>query len=446
MMKGTRPAFYGLLLTQVISLVGSRMTAMALGIWVFSETQAATPLLLASFFAELPGMLGSGLAGVLVDRWNRRWVLMLADAGQALGTIFLLWSLLSGEFQLWHLYLVSFTQGTFAIFQAPAQNAVITLLVPEPQRERANGIRQMIFPFASVLAPALAGLVYVWQGVIAVIAIDLATFCVAVAIVSLISIPLQRPSVEGSVGRGSLWGELGGAWKFLRGRKPLLAFLLYIAFTCFMLNGPLDLAIPYLMLISGDERLLGVFLSLMSLGAFSGALFVSSVGSLRSRLGIILGGMAVSGLMFLVYGITSNAWILGICLFILFIPLPIGGALSSTILQAKIPADLQGRIFALSEQANLLGSTTSFLITGWLIDHILEPAVGKPGWEAVCWLVGSQPGSGIKLLEVATGLILLTITGCVWANRNLRDLEQKLPDYGFEEENRGENNKIVGQA
>jgi MFS transporter, DHA3 family, macrolide efflux protein len=434
MMKGTRPTFYFLLLTQVISLVGSRMTAVAMGIWVYSETQAATPLLLASFFMELPGMLYGSLAGVLVDRWNRRWVLILSDAGQASGTVFLLWSLATGNFQLWHLYLAAFFQGTFATFQIPAQNAVITLVVPEAQRERANGIVQMIFPFAGVLAPMLAGVIFVWRGVTGVITLDLFTFLAAVMIIALIRFPQPRRSVEGSLGYGSLKGELASAWLFLRARKPLLYMMLYSVFTYFMLNGPLDLVIPYLMQATVDERLVGVVLGLTSLGAFSGGLLVTLAGRLRPRPAYILGGMLVSGLMFMIFGTTRNLWVLSASLFVLFIPLPIGGALMNSILQAKTPGDLQGRIFALGEQANLLGSTTSFLLIGFLVDHVLEPAVGTPGWRAVGWLVGDTSGSGIGLLQVVTGVIIIAATAGVWMKGDVRRLEEQLADYAPEEE------------
>jgi MFS family permease len=100
--------FYTLLVTQSLSLIGSRMTAVAIGIWIFNETGQTAPLLLTSFFTELPGMLGGSLAGVLVDRWNRKLVLILADAGQGIGSLLLLVSFQSGAFQLWHLYAVAF--------------------------------------------------------------------------------------------------------------------------------------------------------------------------------------------------------------------------------------------------------------------------------------------------------------------------------------------------
>lgn len=428
-MKKNNPVFYILLVTQAVSLVGSRMTAVALGIWVFTETKAATPLLLASFFAELPGMLAGGLAGVLVDRWDRRWVMVLADAGQAVGTVFLLWSFSAGRFQLWHLYLVSLVQGIFATLQGPAQNSVVTVLVPEANRERANGVREMVFPFASILAPVLSGFLYVWVGVTGVIVVDLATFGIAVGVVAMIQIPRPPQSELGMIGQGSVLGELRAALRFLLGRPALLYYLLYAGFINFMLNGPLELTIPYLLLVSGDERLLGAVLGIMALGAFTGGLLISLFGHVRPRMTFILTGLTLCGVMFLFYGTARNPWVLGLVLFLLLLPLPVWGALEKSLLQVKVPADLQGRVFALYEQLALLASTSSFLLTGILVDRILEPAVGMPGWGVVSGLVGNSPGAGIGLLQVVTGLLILLVTVLMWSWPLIRRMEEQLPDY-----------------
>lgn len=428
-LKQTRSVFLILLATQAVSMVGSRMTAFAIGIWVFTQTHTATPLLLTSFFAELPGMVGGGLAGVLVDRWNRRVVMILADAGQAVGSLFLLWSFFTGSFQIWHLYLVSLVQGVFAALQGPAQSAVVTVLVPEAQRERANGVREMLFPMAGVVAPVLAGLLYAWSGVSGVLLVDLSTFLLAVLVVAVVHIPQPPPSQEGQVGKGSLFGEMLGAWRFLLNRRALLYLIFYMTVINFLLNGPLELTIPYLLLRSGDERLLGAVLGIMSLGAVAGALLVSLAGRLRPRLYFIFIGMAFSGLVFLLYGITKNTWVLAASLFLIVMPLPAGGALYVSLLQVKVPPDMQGRLFAVDSQFALLGSTTSFLLTGYLVDHVLEPAVGQPAWQAVAWLVGREAGSGMALVQVVTGLLMLAATAvvCVWPA--VRELESRLPDY-----------------
>lgn len=430
----SRAAFYFIVATQTLSLIGSRLTAVGVGIWLFQTTGSTSPLLLTAFFSELPGMLGGSLVGVLVDRWDRRKVLILADTGQAFGSLLLLLSLSSGQFQVWHLYLVALIQGVFATFMQPTEEAVTTMLVPADHRERANAIRQMAFPLAGVIAPAMAGLLFTMIGVTGIIAIDLATFLVAVAGICAVSIPRPPASAEGQAAQGHWLREMTSGFAYLASRRGLLIFVLYSTLINFLLNGPLELAIPYLILRTGSEQAAGGLLGLMSLGAFIGASLIAIYGKTKHKVLVQLFGSLLCGLMFLVYGTASTAWLLGASLLVLMIPLPIGGALSASLLQSKTPPDMQGRIFASLSQLALLGSTTSFLLTGWLVDHWLEPAVNQAGWSTFAPLVGAQPGAGIGLLLVCTGLIMLAATLIVLAAPAVRHMETTLPDYAVEEE------------
>ncbi|MBC7810492.1 MAG: MFS transporter, partial [Burkholderiales bacterium] len=242
--------FYILAATQTLSLIGSRMTTIALGIYIFNTTGETTPLLMAAFFAEIPGMVGGSFAGVLADRWDRRYVMILADAGGALCTLALALSFVSGSFQLWHLYAVALAQGIFGTLQGPATDASITMLVPDNRRERANAIRQMAFPLAGIIAPMLAGLLFRFVGVVGVMAVDLLTFAAAVTVVCLIRIPRPTQSDEGREAQGSFWREFSGGFRYLLSRRALLGLVLYFAFINFLLNGPLELAIPYLITVT----------------------------------------------------------------------------------------------------------------------------------------------------------------------------------------------------
>jgi MFS family permease len=421
--------FYIIVVTQTLSLIGSRMTNIGIGIWLFKTTGQTSPLLLAAFFAELPGVLGSSLAGVLVDRWERRRVLMLADAGQAAGTVLLLTSFLSGQFQLWHFYAIVLLQGCFMIFQNPAFDAAMTMLVPEERRERANGIREMAFPLAGVIAPVLAGLLYLWVGVPGLIMIDLATFLIAVAVIYLIRIPQPKATEEGQAGRGKVWQELLAGYRYLLGRPGLLGFVLYLSLINFLLNGPLELAIPYMLSITGNEAVLGRLMGVMSLGAFVGAGLITVWGGTRPRMHTLLPGVLLTGLMFLVYGTARTPLLLGLSIFFLMIPLPVGNALFLSIIQVKTPPDMQGRIFALISQLAFLGAALSFVTVGPLVDKVLEPAVGGPGWQWVAPLVGSQPGAGMGLLLIGVGCIILLATGLIFLLPHIRRLEFLLPDY-----------------
>ncbi len=421
--------FYTLVTTQTLSLIGSRMTTIGVGVWVFAHTGLTSPLLLAALFNELPGMLFGSLSGVYVDRWDRRRVLILADLGQALGSLLLLLSFVSGRFQLWHLYMVALLSGTFATLQGPAEEAVTTLLVPEPQRERLNAVGQMAFPLAGVLAPALTGALYPWIGVTGIISMDLLTFLGAVVVLKVIAIPQPPPSEAGQAGGGSLLGEWSAGLRFLVQRRGLLSFVLYLTLINFLLNGPLELAVPYLLRVTGSEAQMGGLMGLMSLGALSGAGLMAAWGGTRPRLHTLLPGLFFSGLMFLLYGTLRSPLLLGASLVLLMIPLPVMNALYISIMQVKTPLDLQGRLFALVSQLGYLGSTTSFLLTGLLVDRWLEPAVGAPGWGRFAWLVGDRPGAGMGLLLVLVGLLILSLTLLAWLNPRLRRLEAELPDF-----------------
>ncbi|MBI5348647.1 MAG: MFS transporter, partial [Chloroflexi bacterium] len=293
-------SFYILLLTQTLSLIGSRMTAIGLGLWLFTQTGSATPLLLTSFFNELPGMLLGSFIGVLIDRWDRKAVLILADAGQALGTFILLWSVATNNFQLWILYAVAFTQGTFAAVQGPAKDATTTLLIKEDQRERANGIQQVAFPLAGVVAPVFAGTLYVWVGLAGVMAVDLITFIAAVVAVIIVHIP--RPASPSSTPANIIQEFLEG-FRFLNSRRPLLYFILFLITTHFLLNGPLELSIPEVVSITQNESLTAQSIGAMSGGAFVGAMLISIWGGTRPRMHTILIGFLITGAMLFVYAV-----------------------------------------------------------------------------------------------------------------------------------------------
>jgi DHA3 family macrolide efflux protein-like MFS transporter len=421
--------FYLLVTTQTLSLTGSRMTAIGLGIWLFRRTSDTTPLLLMAFFNELPGMLGGSLAGVLVDRWDRRRVLMLADAGQAAGTLLLLSSVLAGRFQSWHLYLVVLVQGAFATLQQPARNAATTMLVPEGHRDRANALQEMSFPLAGVIAPVLAGALYAWIDVSGIMLVDLATFLVAIAVAYLVRIPRPAQTAEGRAARGSVWQEMLGGLHYFGRRRALLGLVLYLTAINFLLNGPLELAIPYLIAVTGSETLTGGLMGLMSLGALAGATLIAIWGGTRPRMHTLLPGLLLTGVMFLVYGTARTLPVLGLSLFVLMIPLPISNALFVSILQAKTPPDMQGRIFAVVSQMGFLGATASFLLTGPLVDRVLEPAVGGRGWRFLEPIVGRQAGAGMGLVLVGTGLMILLATAAMYGLPRIRQLEAALPDY-----------------
>ncbi|MCB0058092.1 MAG: hypothetical protein KDE45_13740, partial [Caldilineaceae bacterium] len=135
------------------------------------------------------------------------------------------------------------------------------------------------------------------------------------------------------------------------------------------------------------------------------------------------------GLTFIVYGLARTPLLAGLALFLVMLPLPLGGALFASLLQTKTPPDIQGRVFAVYTQIGTLLTPFSFLLTAFLVDNVFEPAVGTAGWGAFAPLLGDAPGAGMSLLLVIVGGVIVAATLVVIALPGIRRLEHALPDY-----------------
>ncbi len=418
-----------LILTQTFSLIGSRMTGLAIGIKVFNDTQAVTPLALVGFFSIVPRLLVTGVAGVLADRWDRRKVMIAGDVGEAIGTFVLLLSFATGTFELWILYVVVIWQATFSMFQGPAFQASITQLVPDEMRDRANAIQQITGPTAGFIAPILAGFLFVLIGATGVMVIDLSTFIVAIAVVAAVHIPRPAETAEGQEAKGSVWREALSGFKMLWKLRLLFYLIIFATALNFFFNMTLIMLTPYILLLTDSEEMLGTLLALMSLGTVVGGVIMSVWKFNVSRMHIAFPALIVQAVFLVLLGVMRAPVTLGIAMFLLLLPNPMANAPLMSLIQAKTPPDMQGRIFAAIMQLAMLATPLGFLFAGPLADGVLEPAVGGEAWSLVEPIVGSQPGSGIGLLMVISGSICTILGMILYAWPRMRNIERELPDY-----------------
>jgi hypothetical protein len=267
----------------------------------------------------------------------------------------------------------------------------------------------MSFPLAGVAAPALTGLLYAIIGLAGIVLIDLLTFLAAVLAVVAIHIPAPTRTAEGQRSSGDLWREWLGGLRYLRLHPALLTLVLYFTAMNFLLNGPLELSIPYLMTVTASETTTGIVLALNSLGGVVGAGLLAVWGGTRPRIHTIMPAMLLVGAMFLLYGTTRAPLLLAVAIFVLIAALQVW-ALYTSILQAKTPPDMQGRVFALVAQLGYLGATTSFLLTSGLADGVF-------------------PLERMSAILVGAGVLILLLTAGVYALPAVRHLERDLPSY-----------------
>src|SRR5512143_704930 len=194
-------------LGQIVSVLATNMTAFGLTIWVFEKTGSVTALALMQVFFITPFLIISPLAGVMVDRHNRKMMMMVSDLLAGLATIAILLLQFLGILQVWHLYAAAIFQGLGNAFQWPAYSAAISTMIPKEQYGRANGMMSLIEMGPGVFAPMLAGALLPIVGFTGILSIDVITFVLAIFVLLFVHIPQPARTTEGTQGQDNIFKE-----------------------------------------------------------------------------------------------------------------------------------------------------------------------------------------------------------------------------------------------
>lgn len=415
---------------QVISLLGSAMTQFALTIWAWQITGSATALALVGFFSFGPTVLISPIAGALVDRWNRKLVMMLSDLAAGLSTVAILLLYLGGHLQVWHLYVAGAFSGIFQAFQWPAYSAAISVMIPKTQYARAQGMMSVADSGSGILAPLMAGFLIAVIGIEGIMLIDVATFVFAIGALLIVFIPQPPTTEEGLKGRSSLLQEAGYGFRYILQRPSLLGMQLVFFAGNLMASLGFTLLAPMILARSGNSAaMLGSVESAGAIGGVVGGVLLSVWGGPKRRVHGVLLGHAIAGLGQMALGLGFPYWYVGIVLGSLVIPV-INGS-NQAIWQAKVAPDVQGRVFSVRRLIAQITAPVSMLIAGPLADRVFEPAL-MPGGKlasAFGWLVGTGPGSGMSLIVLGSGLLVVLVGLLPYGIYVVRNVETMLPDH-----------------
>ncbi|NJN79577.1 MAG: MFS transporter [Anaerolineales bacterium] len=417
---------------QLISTIGTGLTGFALSIWIYQETEQAAPFVYTALFSSLPVVMFSLFAGALVDRLNRRWVMILMDVGAALSTLIVFLLYVSGNLEVWHIYVSSFFASLFNTFQLPAFNASITMLVPKEQLTRANGMVQSGASLDGLLSPVLAGLLVGVIGVGGMILIDFVTFFAAVGTMLVVSIP--QPQITEEQKAQKIIHDIKKGWQFLSTRPGLIALASYIGIVNLFSTSILALITP-LILSFANERILGVSQMISSLGFLLGGITISTWGGTKRKMRDIYIGLLISGVGLMFSGLRANFWWIGLGIFVFLFPIPIVNAQLRSIVQVKSPPELQGRVFSVIFLIARLGPPIGYLLSAFLADRVFEPGMMPGGFFASFFgfLYGTGTGRGIGLMMSLAGIGFWITTAFMYAYPRLRLVEDELPDIVIEE-------------
>lgn len=419
-------------LGQIISVLASAMSQFGLTIFVFEQTGSATALGLMQVFFMTPFLLISPIAGVMVDRHNRKMMMMVSDLAAGLATIMILVLQSLGILQFWHLYLTAVVYGLGMAFQWPAYSAAISTMVPKEQYARANGMMSLVDAGPGVIAPLLAGALLPVIGLTGILTFDVVTFLLAIAALSIVHIPQPKKTQEGEQGKGSVWKEAAYGFKYIFARPSLLG--LQLTFFIGNLFAGIGMTVFAPMILSRTDNnslILGSAQTAGAVGGLIGGIAMSAWGGFKKRVHGVLIGWMVTGIGMAILGLTGGLpiWIVGMVIGALVIPLVNGS--NQAIWQAKVAPDVQGRVFSARRLIAWFTNPISPIIAGTLADFVLEPQMRTTSVLSQTFgsLVGTGPGAGMGLILFFCGLmaILVGITG--YFIPAIRDAETLLPDH-----------------
>lgn len=429
---------------QLVSVLASAMTQFALTIWAYQETGSALALGAVNTFFLIPFLLLSPIAGAMVDRYNRKLMMMVSDLTAVLATAGLLIIHATGNLQIWHLYIAAVVNGLGSTFQWPAYSAAISTMVPKENYSRANGMMSLIYSGPAVLAPMLAGILLPFIHLTGILTIDVVTFFLAIGALLVVDVPQPAKTVEGQAEQGNLLKEGLYGFKYIFARRSLLGLLIFFICLNFTIGMAINLFAPFILTRTDyNSASLGAVESSAAIGAVVGSVLVSTWPGFKRRMTNIFIGEAMTGLFMLtLFGLGRSLpfWIIFAALGSIT-PIYVNGS-SQAIWQAKIPPDLQGRVFSARRMIAWITDPVTPLLAGALADYVTEPGMQAGGLLARTfgWLVGTAPGSGMALQFFFAGLCYMLVVLTVYLFFPIvRNLEDLLPDHDQLE-------KIEGQA
>jgi MFS family permease len=376
--------------------------------------------------AQIPGILLSPFAGVLVDRWDRRWVMIIGNTVAALASLILRMLVVSASFKLWQMFVLVVFISSANHFQWPAYFSTVPLMVPKERLGSANGLVQMGRSIGALAAPIMAGIAVSRFKIQGVILFDMMTYIFALGVIVFVKIPkipVTQPSLKGQF---SFWRETLQGWRYVMARPELFSLLMFFGISNFLYTSGNCLTIP-LGLSLMSLKALGSLFSFGGLAMIVGGIVMSIWGGPKRKIYGFIGFLVVQAVGFMIVGFRFNLPVI-ITGFLLFcFAESFVSACSGTIWHKKVPLEMQGRVAAVIGMVTTATMEMGYASSGLLADHVFIPMLSVHGsWASS---LGSIFGTGITsalcFMFFVYGLLNLGLALLGFAYKPFRLLEDR---------------------
>ena len=399
--------------SQTVSGLGTAMTNYALIIWIYGQRGTASSITLLTICSFLPTILFRFIAGTLADRWNKKYIMLLADLAAACGTVTVLVLYSFSALRIWHLYLINFLLSFMNAFQSPASFVATSLLVPKKHYTRVSGMQSFAGSAVSILAPALGSCLLAFGGMNVVLICDLVSFSIAFLVLLFFIKILEIERTEKKKREPFLKSCLDGI-HYLRDHEALLHITLFLAIVNFLAKlGNDGMISPFVLGRTGnDQQVLGMVQSAVALGLLAGSLIVTLMKPARNKAKLVFITTAFIFVGNIVQSLTILPLYWCIAAFVSYMTAAVMNANLTAIMREHVPVEMQGRVFSAKDTLQNCSIPLGLFLGGVLADHVFEPfmAVYSPMQRILSDIFGAGNGAGIAVMFFLVGILGVTIS------------------------------------
>jgi MFS transporter, DHA3 family, macrolide efflux protein len=355
---------------QVASTLGSSIVQFVIIWWITLQTQSGAYLALAAFVGLVPIILLSPLIGVLVDRWNRKALIVLADFLQAMATVVLIVLFWSGNASIFYVFIILAIRGLCQAVHAPTVLAVTPSMVPQEKLSRINGLSFFFTGTVNLAGPVLAALLLAVGSIEQILWVDIATFVIAIVPIIAIKIPSATAITQKGVPFKTSFKE---GLRHIRNHKGLMPLFL-LAMILNLLVTPLTTLLPFYVRFDhlGGAGDLALVEAMIEGGILAGGLAMTVIGTVKKKsLAMTASLYAIfAGYLLVSLSPTGAFWFMGAAGLTAAFFIPVVNVLAATITQTVVPLEMQGRVNSVSLALVTAAMPIGMVISGVAVELI----------------------------------------------------------------------------
>ena len=418
--------FYKLWLGELISNIGSGMTAFALSVYVYEKTGSVSYISLITLLSFMPSIVLSPIGGLLADRYDRRLLMIIGDLFSGLGLVYILWNIQAGENSIVPIFVGITFSSIFTSLLEPSYRATLTDILEEENYAKASGLIQVAGSAKYLISPVIAGMILSVADIRVILLLDILTF-----ITTCLMIFLVRKSMNSETQnyKKDSFKELLEGLFIIKENRGVYSLVIIMFFVCFFM-GFIQILIRPMILALSSVKTAGMMESLCAAGLLIGSLWIGIAGIKKNYSKILAVASFFCGIFMSMTGVNKNLAIIGISTFLFFSTLPFMNSCADVLVRVSVPNELQGRVWGLISLITQMGTVAAYIISGIMADYVFEPMFNKNGIlvENIGIIIGTGKGRGIGFMLILSGIGMLIMAIVIWKNGKIREVSEKCVD------------------